>query len=148
MMPADLERDLEAYATLAARLAAPTADRRALLAEHDLDEVRWEALDEAWQARIFADDDGDGIPAQIVAYSDAYTRAQQAAAKRDLSFERFIEAALAVRRGDDIRAVLARLDLTLDDLLAAQRRWTAAMLADEALATRFERAMHGRAHGG
>ncbi len=139
---ADLTRDLDAYATLAARLADPAADRGALLGEHGLDEDAWEAIDDAWQAQIFAvEDDDPGVPARIAAYSDAFARAQQGGARRAISFDRFLDAVRALRRGSDMTTVLARLDLTLDELLAAQRRWTAIMLADEALAARFERAM-------
>lgn len=142
---ADLSTDLEAYATLAAGLADPAADRRSLLAAHGLDEAGWEALDEAWQTRIFAAEDDDaGVPALLAAYSAAFARAQQARAHREIPFERFLEATLALRRGTDMTTLLARLELSLDELLAAQARWTAAMLADEALAARFERAVQAR----
>ncbi|WP_437282031.1 hypothetical protein WME90_16160 [Sorangium sp. So ce375] len=137
--------DVEAYATLAAQLADPSADRAALLAEHGLDEAGWEALDDAWQARLSEADDEDGedvgVPPLVVAFAEAFARAQRARAKSELSFERFLEAARELKRGTDMATVLSRLDLTLEDYLGAQQRWTAAMLEDEALMAQFQRAM-------
>jgi hypothetical protein len=143
---ADLRRDLDAYATLAARLADQGADRGALLAQHGLDEDGWEALDDAWQARIFApeEDGDDGIPPLIAAYSDAFARAQRARSGREVTFERFVDATLALREGTEMTVVLARLGVTLDEFLAAQMHWTEAMLADDELAARFTRAMEQR----
>ncbi|WP_437553003.1 hypothetical protein WME95_17420 [Sorangium sp. So ce327] len=137
--------DVEAYATLAAQLADPSADRAALLAAHGLDEAGWEALDDAWQARLSEADDDDGeevgVPPLVVAYAETFARVQRARAKSELSFERFLEAARGLKRGTDMATVLSRLDLTLEDYLSAQQRWTAAMLEDEALMARFQRAM-------
>ncbi|MGK4005425.1 hypothetical protein WMF31_22545 [Sorangium sp. So ce1036] len=141
----DPARDVEAFATLAAQLADPSADRAALLAEHGLDEERWEALDDAWQAR-FSEADGDdgddvGVPPLVAAFAETFARVQRARARSALSFERFLEAARAMKRGTDMATVLGRLDLTLEDYLSAQQRWTAAMLEDEELMARFQRAM-------
>ncbi|WP_437681539.1 hypothetical protein [Sorangium sp. So ce131] len=141
----DPARDVEAFATLAAQLADPSADRAALLAAHGLDEDGWEALDDAWQARLSEADEGDdeeaGVPPLVVAFAEAFARAQRARARSELSFERFLEAARAMRRGTDMATVLSRLDMTLEDYLSAQQRWTAAMLEDEELLSRFQRAM-------
>lgn len=138
--PAD---DIEAYAALAASLADPAADRAALLAAHGLDEDAWDALDDTWQARLSAADeaDTDGVPPLVAAYAEAFARAQRERAQSALSFERFIEVARAMQRGTDLATVLRRLDVSLLDFLSAQRRFTEAMLADEALAERFRRAM-------
>ncbi|WP_437593396.1 hypothetical protein [Sorangium sp. So ce1000] len=137
--------DVEGYATLSARLADPSADRAALLAAHGLDEDSWEALDDAWQARLSeADEDDDeevGVPPLVAAFAETFARVQRARSKGELSFERFLEAARAMKRGTDMATVLSRLDLTLEDYLSAQQRWTAAMLEDEALMARFQRAM-------
>jgi hypothetical protein len=126
-------------------LADPRGDRAALLAAHGLDEEAWEAIDDAWQARLSeAGAEGDlaqGVPPLIAAYAEAFARAQRARAQHEVSFERFVEAARAMARGTDMATVLERLGLTLEDLLRAQQRWTAAMLADDALAERFRRAM-------
>ncbi|MGK3982427.1 hypothetical protein WME99_05285 [Sorangium sp. So ce136] len=137
--------DVEVYATLAAQLADPSADRAALLAAHGLDEERWEALDDAWQARLSEADDEDGedvgVPPLVAAYAETFARAQRARARSELTFDRFLEAARAMKRGTDMATVLSRLDLTLEDYLSAQQRWTAAMLEDEELMARFQRAM-------
>jgi hypothetical protein len=141
----DLSQDVAAYAALAAALSDPNADREALLAAHGLDEDTWDALDEAWQDRLSeadaGDDETEGVPALVAAYAEAFARAHTARARSELPFERFLEAARAMRRGVDMTTVLKRLDLTLEDFLSAERRWTQAMLADEALAARFRRAM-------
>jgi hypothetical protein len=142
----DPAQDVEAYATLAARLADPSADRAALLAEHGLDEAGWEALDDAWQARLEEADEDDGeeevgVPPLVAAFAETFARVQRARAKSELSFERFVEAARAMKRGPDVATVLSRLEMTLEDYLSAQQRWTAAMLEDEELMARFQRAM-------
>lgn len=141
----DPARDVEAFAMLAAQLSDPSADRAAILAEHGLDEERWEALDDAWQARFSEAEDDDseevGVPPLVASYAEAFARAQRARARSALSFERFLEAARAMKRGTDMATVLSRLDLTLEDYLSAQQRWTAAMLEDEELMARFQRAM-------
>lgn len=139
----DLLRDVEAFATLAAQLAEPGADRAAILAAHGLDEERWEALDDAWQARLSEADEGEdeGVPPLMAAYAEAFARAQRARAKSELPFDRFLEAARAMKRGTDMTTALKRLGMTLSEYLNAQQRWTAAMLEDEDLAARFQQAM-------
>lgn len=141
----DPSQDVEVYAALAARLADPGADRAALLAEHGLDEAGWEALDDAWQARIEEADEDDGeevgVPPLVAAFAETFARVQRGRAKSELSFERFLEAARAMKRGTDMATVLSRLDLTLEDYLSAQQRWTAAMLEDDELMAQFQRAM-------
>jgi len=138
--PAD---DLDAYASLAASLSDPREDRAQLLAAQGLDEARWEAIDEAWQAR-FAEAEGaspDEVPPLLAAFSAAFSAASRARSKQEISFARFLEALRAVQRGVDMASALERLGLGLDDFLRAQARWTAAMLEDEALAEQFRRAL-------
>jgi glyoxylase-like metal-dependent hydrolase (beta-lactamase superfamily II) len=139
----DLEGDVRAYATLAARLARDPARRAELLAAHGLDEDRWEALDDAWQARLdrAADSDEDGVPALVAAHAEAFADAQRGAGADVLPFERYVEAARELRRGHDMTTALKRLSVTFDQLMRAQRHWTAAMLSDPALAARFQRAV-------
>lgn len=139
----DLLHDVEAFATLAAQLADPGADRAAILAAHALDEEQWEALDDAWQARLSEADEGEdeGVPPLMAAYAEAFARAQRARARSELPFDRFLEAARAMKRGTDMTTVLKRLGMTLSEYLNAQQRWTAAMLEDEDLAARFQQAM-------
>jgi hypothetical protein len=143
---ASLEDDLEAYASLAAELSDPRVDRAAALAARGLDEDRWDAIDDAWQARLSEADaagaeEDDGVPALVVAHAEAFARAQRARVQDVLPFERFVEAARAFTRGEDLAAALKRLELTLDAYLRAQAHWTAEMIADDALAERFRQAI-------
>ncbi|AKT37023.1 hypothetical protein [Chondromyces crocatus] len=140
---ADLAGDVKAYAALAVALASPSANRAAILSAHGLDEAGWEALDDAWQARIAEEDEEDeaGIPRLMAAYADAFVQAQRARAKTVLSFERFIEVARVLQRTDDAPKALARMGLTLADVMASQHHWTARMMEDDALATQFRHAM-------
>jgi len=140
---ADPRRDVSAYAALAAALAAPGADRAALLSEHGLDEEAWDALDDAWQSRLSEaqGDDDLGVPALLTAYAEAFSRAQRERSPALLSFERFLEAAREMKRGSDMATLLKRLDISLEAYLRAQAHWTAKMLEDDELAARFQRAM-------
>ena len=139
--PAD---DLETYVALAVALADPREDRARVLSAHGLDEERWEAIDEAWQARLgeAEADDPDAIPPFVAAFSEAFSRASIARAQKEISFERVLDAVREMRRGVDMATALDRLELGLDDFLRAQARWTAAMLEDDELAEHFRRAMH------
>jgi len=142
---ADLTQDVEAFATLAEELSHPGTDRAAALSSHGLDEDAWNALDDAWQDRLWPDeDDADDdasvhLPAVLVAYSEAFARAQQARGGGLLAFDRFVEVARALKRGTDLRTVLSRLGVTLEGYLAAHKHWTAKMIADETLAAQFRR---------
>jgi len=141
---ADPTQDIEAYAELAAALANPTVDRAALLAEHGLDESRWDALDDAWQARMSAEDDetAEGMPRLLAAYAQAFTRAQRAHTSDPLlPFDRFLEVVRALRYGGDAAATLKKLGTTFESLLASQRHWMAKMQEDDALMEQFRRAM-------
>jgi hypothetical protein len=146
---ARIETDVEAYAELAARLSASDdADARArLLSAHDLDEEGWDTLDDAWQARIAAEDDEASergqVPALLARYAEAFARAQRAAASREppLPFDRFVEATRELRRGVDMTTALDRLGIDLGTYLRAQQHWTALLVADAALAERFRDAM-------
>lgn len=143
-MNAKLTEDIEAYAALVAALADPSADRATTLDAHGLDEERWEALDNAWQARISADEEacGDKVPPLLAAYSDALARAQRARQKGAiLSFEKFIELVRALRYGGDVTATLQRFGVTFQVLMASQQHWLEEMKKDDVLATRWQRAM-------
>jgi hypothetical protein len=141
----DLADDLDAYVTLAAELADRRVDRDAALAAAGLTDDDWEAIDDAWQARLSAAEaeaeGSDGIPPLVAAHAEAFARAQRARAGGVLPFERFATAARELRRGGDLSSTLRRLDLTLATYLAAQAHWTARMLEDEELARRFEHAI-------
>jgi hypothetical protein len=139
----DLSQDIEAYAALAAALAEAGPDRARVLAARGLTEAQWEALDQAWQARLSeeGEENAAGVPALLAAYAEAFARAQRARARAVMPFERFVEAAREMQRGADLARVLQRLDMSLPDFMASQQHWTARMLEDGALAARFRKAM-------
>ncbi len=142
--PQMYNQDIEAFAELAATLADPAVDRAAILEAHGLDEDRWEALDNAWQARISAEENacGDNIPPLLTAYSDAFVRAQRARQKTALlPFEKFIELVRALRYGGDAAATLQRFGTTFPAFLASQQHWMDKMMKDDELADRWRRAM-------
>jgi hypothetical protein len=142
--PRKIDQDIEAFADLAATLADPAVDRAAILEAHGLDEDRWEALDNAWQARISAEEQtcGDNIPPLLTAYSNAFVRAQRARQKTALlPFEKFIELVRALRYGGDAAATLQRFGTTFPAFLASQQHWMDLMMKDEELSDRWRRAM-------
>jgi len=146
-----LATDVRAYATLAVRLAEPDCDRAAILAENDLDEDAWDALDDQWQARLSAavDEIGedDSVPLLVKEHADAFAAAQAARVRPGppLSFERFVEITHEIQRGHDIQHVLKRSGTTLHDYLRAEQHWLHVMMDDPALQERFHRAMSRRA---
>ncbi len=157
----DLSEDLEAFAAVSAAVALAGLERDAALRAHGLDEASWQALEDAWQARFDAEPDDEvdldlddarlesadleahaGPPALLTRFAEAFARAQRALSSRDVSsFDDFLEVTRAIRRGDDLRALLERKGLTLADFLRAQREHTARMLEDDELAERFRRAI-------
>jgi hypothetical protein len=140
----DAEINLDAYARLTVVLARAGAGRDAALAAHGLDEARWQAIDDAWQARLSEalEDIGDDatVPPLVDAYSRAMERAQSAESEI-MTFERFLQATRAARAGGELAKSLERLGVTIDDYLRANRHYTLAMTEDDALAERFRRGL-------
>lgn len=145
-----LETDVRAYATLTVRLAQPDADRPAILTEHGLDEDTWDALDDAWQARLSAavDEMGDAetVPLLVKEHADAFAAAQaeRVSPGAPLTFERFVEITHELQRGQDVQHVLKRNQTTLHDYLRAEQHWLRVMMDDATLQARFHRAMARR----
>lgn len=140
-----LDVDLAAFTRLAAALAEPDADRRALLAEHDLDEAGYDALDAAWaEALARAEDahgDREGVPPLVLAHAQGFAAAQRALAGELLSFERYLEITRALRRGRDIATVLERFSVSLSTYLQSHQEWTIKLAGDAELAEAFRRAI-------
>jgi hypothetical protein len=140
----DAEINLDAYARLTVALGRAGARRDEALAAHGLDEARWQAIDDAWQARLsealeIVGDDAT-VPPLIDAYSRAMERAQSAESSI-MTFERFVQATRAARSGGELAKSLERLGVTIDDYLRANRHYTLAMTEDDALAERFRRSL-------
>jgi hypothetical protein len=138
---AAFETDIEAFARLAAALAN-AADREALLAEHGLDEERWESVESAWYERLAAAEEGqrdeDGPPPILVAWAEAWARAHHERGTV-LPFERYVEISKALAHGRDVAGMLARFGIDLAVYLASHQHWAQQMARDPALAHRFRR---------
>jgi hypothetical protein len=134
---------LEAYAELRARLARDETGRDALLAEHGLDEDAWDALDDAWQAELSRslEAESDDLPAEVIAYADAFARAQRDAPGRLLSIELFAACTRALRGARDPKRALEKQGVTLGEYLKANQHWSPQLAKDAALAARFRNAM-------
>jgi len=140
----EAETGLEAYTRIVAEIANGGGDRAVVLARHGLDEDRWDAIDDAWQARLSdaADQasEDEGVPPLVVAYAEALTRAQRerTAGRAVIAFDRFAEAVRLLRRDGNMLQALARTGLTIDQFLQANQHWTACIVNDPELARRFE----------
>lgn len=148
MSSGDLTRDVTAYARCAAQLSVAGAqERERLLAARGLDEDAWEAIDEAWSERFSAAEDeaGDGAPQLLVAFADAFARAQREVAADEplLSFDAFVSATRELASGRAPETALTRLGISLGTYLKTQQSWTRRFIEDPELAARFVRALAG-----
>lgn len=140
-----LEDDVVAFAALAARVAAAGSSRDEVLAAHGMTEERWEALERRWQERLDqatdAQGDADGAPPLVVAYAEAFSRAQRSGGAPVLPFDAYLDVARALQQERDAAGALQRRGVSLGAYLSAHEHWTKAMLEDAELASRFERAL-------
>ncbi len=142
--PHEAEINLDAYARLTVALGRAGAARHSVLAAHGLDEARWEAIDDAWQARLSEAMDQITEDQPVPPFLEQFSRAMDRAQSDDtqvLSFERYVEGTLALRAGGDVSRALERLGLTMDEYLHAHRYWMRRMASDDELAARFQRAL-------
>ncbi len=149
----DPRDDLEVFARVAVELAAAREDREQRLARLGLDEDAWEAIEEAWDARLAEAEDAEGpdgdIPALVAAHAQAFAdaqggRARTAATSADaggVPFERFVALTRAMQRGGRLDEVLAAERTSLETYLAAHAHWTRRMLEDPALHRAFQQAL-------
>jgi hypothetical protein len=142
--PHESEVDLDAYARLTVALARSGPEREALLEAEGLDEARWQAIDDAWQKRLFdaMDEitDVQPVPPFIEQFSHAMDRAQTDDSPT-MTLDRFVAATRAVRAGGDVGKSLERLGLTMDEYLRANRYFMQKMAQDDELAASFQRAL-------
>jgi hypothetical protein len=146
-MPGDLESDIEAYAALVVELAEAAnekKDRGAVLLAHDLDERRWEAIDDAWQARLSAAADGagedEGVPALVIAYGAAFSKAQAARAPANvIPLEKFGEVMRGIQTTGDTLKSLERAGITLQQFLHANQYWTKRIVSEPELEARIKK---------
>ena len=125
---------LEAYAELRARLSRDDVDRDAALADLGLDEETWDVIDDEWQAELSRalDTDGDDLPAAVIAYADAFARAQRDAPGRLLSLETFARCTRALRGARDPKRALEKQGVTLTEYLKANQHWSPQLATDDA----------------
>jgi hypothetical protein len=142
--PHEAEINLDAYARLTVALGRAGDNRGAVLAAHGLDEARWEAIDDLWQARLSDAMDeiteDQPVPPFLAQFSRAMDRAQSDDTQV-LSFERYAEVTRAVRQGGDVPRALQRLGVSTDEYLHANRYWMQRMADDDELSERFQRAL-------
>ncbi len=133
-----LATDIEAYATLRAQLASDADQRDELLAQHDLDEELWDALDEQWQDKLSDQlETGATIPDLIIRYNQAFTDAQRDGPGQPLSLERFAEATRALQNTLEPQKALEKLGIALPEFLKANQVWAPRLASDPAMAKRF-----------
>ena len=142
--PHDAEINLDAYARLTVALSRAGEARDGVLTAHGLDEDRWQAIDDVWQARISRAMD-EGTDEQPVApFLEQFAKAMDRAQSDDtqvITFERFVEATRAMSLGGDVAKSLGALGVTVDQYVQANRYWVKRMATDDELASAFQRAL-------
>jgi hypothetical protein len=132
---------LSEYAEINAELSLAPQHSTAILANHLLNEPRWEAFDEAWEAKLSealdTQSQEDAPPLLVTDYSEAFQRARARHAGAPLEFERFLALLGELRRGNSRPRALAQARVTLAQFLAAQSYWTRESMNDPALAARL-----------
>jgi hypothetical protein len=142
--PHEAEINLDAYARLTVALARAGSKRDAVLGLHGLDENRWQAIDDLWQARLSDALEAGTEEVPIQPFVEQFSRAMDRAQSDDsqvMSLERFADATREVSRGGDVSKALERLGLTPDDYLHANHYWMQRMAQDDELAETFRRAL-------
>lgn len=139
-----MDLDLSTYATVMAELAAAGADRAAVLASHDLDERRWDAVDAAWQQTLSAalDADEDGVPALVSEHAAAYAAAQRALAP-PISLAQLAQVTRLLGASGDLRASLAKAGVALDAYLRGSEHWTRQIVEDPETERVYRDALRG-----
>lgn len=137
---ADVEQSIEAYAQVMAKLASTGDAREEILAHHGLDEARWEAIDNYWQARLSEameqEPDDDSIPEIISMYAAAYEGAQRSMAS-PISLDQFAMVTRLLDASGDVRASLSKVGVTLADYVRGSEHWTRQLAKDPDLERRF-----------
>lgn len=141
---APVELDLKAYATVMAELAAAGDARAETLSRHGLDEGAWGVIDARWQARLSEalEEEGDGVPALVASYAEAYEAAQRALAP-PISLEQFALVTRLLQATGDIRAALAKADVTMAAYVQGAEHWSRRIAESPELERRFQAALRG-----
>lgn len=130
--------DLEAYATLSARLIADTAPREALLAQAGLNERLWLRVERTWLLRLAAAA-LRGELALARRYDAAYVAAQDALVEGQplVPLDRFANLVAQIEAGRAAPLVLAEAGVSPAAFAASQRAWASRFGLDQALICTF-----------
>jgi hypothetical protein len=137
-----VDLDVETYAAIMVELAAKPEVREVVLARHGLDEAGWEALDTHFQDLLSEAmaDDADGVPEILARYAAAYEAAQHVQGE-PISLESFALVTRLLHITGDVRASLARANVTLADFVRASEHWARRIAEDPELERRFDEAL-------
>ncbi len=135
--------DVACYARLRARLAAAGHGRAALLAAYGLDEEGWDRLDDRWQSLLSEalDEAGDGVPALVQRFAEAFAEAQGESAEPPLSLEQFARCTKALQGARDAKQALSKRGVTFAAYMKANHHWAPKLARDRALTARFQQLM-------
>jgi hypothetical protein len=126
--------DLETYGAILAELARG-ADRADVLAQHGLDEERFEALEDRALALLSAEE-GDGVPEAVVRF-DRAIRGGPAAARALPSLEAFAQAYLIAQEGGNVAERLKERGSSLEVLLQGSEHYVPRFAKEPELLDRF-----------
>jgi len=146
----DMGDSIEEYAQVMAELASAGDARRQILAQHGLDEARWEAIDAHWQTQLseaMDQEDADGVPEILSRYTAAYEAAQRSIAP-PISLDQFAMVTRLLDTSDDVRASLAKVGVTLADYVRGSEHWTRQLAGDPELARHFHDLLRGGSRTG
>src|SRR5262249_49703888 len=127
--------DLDAYARIAAELAERAQDRRRILSEHRLDEMRWLDVEKTWLLRVaVAAMQRDLSLGEDLDRAYAAAQATLGAVEPTRSLQEYAALLAQIESGREVPVVLAEAKLSLGDWVRLQRAWTARIVQDAALA--------------
>jgi hypothetical protein len=140
-----MDLTIEAYAALMAELAAAGDARAEVLARHGLDEPRWAAIDDTWQAQLSEAlaEEGDGVAELVSRYAAAYKAAQESLGA-PITVEQFAQVSRRFQTSGDLHAALAKTGVSLADYVRAAEHWSRLLATDPDVERRFDEALRGR----
>jgi hypothetical protein len=137
-----VESSIEHCATVAARLAAPNADRDAVFETEELTPQKWEAAHGQWLAQIY-DELDRGKKKLLSQYDTAYVAALEER-RGPIAATEYARISVAAERGK-AAPVLAELGLPEDSLMRIRRVWLAKTAKDPRAAAELRAAMRAAA---
>lgn len=130
--------DLNAYASVAARLADGAEPRGAVLAKAGLDEGRWLEIEKTWLLRVAVaamQEDADLVREHAEAMAAA--EAALTPAEPPLPLDDYAALVAQIESGRDAAEVAAAAKMSLGAFTRAHRSWAARLAAEPALHASF-----------